>query len=240
MEAKFYHEKCEEVMKRYPDGYFDIAIVDPPYGIKESAKRARSRTKLAKTRCYSGSTWDHAIPSEEYFQELFRVSKNQIIWGGNYFIEHLRNTRCMIIWRKLTTGNFADCELAWTSFNSSVREFTFMWNGMLQGKSIAEGHVMQSDKSKNEARIHECQKPVALYKWCLMNYAKPGMKMLDTHMGSGSSAIAAYDFGIEEFVGCDTDAEHFKNGTTRYNNYASQGVFFTPAEVVTKISLQLN
>ncbi len=167
---------CMEYMAKQPDKIFDLAIVDPPYGIKENAHRAQSRTKLAKTRVYNSTTWDYAIPPAEYFQELFRVSKNQIIWGGNYFIQHLHNTRCMLVWRKLTTGNFADCELAWTSFDTSVREFTFMWNGMLQGKSMDEGHKMNPKKENNEIRIHECQKPVILYKWCLKNYAQGGGK----------------------------------------------------------------
>lgn len=232
MKALLLQEDCLKVMARYPDNYFDLAIVDPPYGIKESAKRAQSRTKLAKTKCYGGSTWDNKTPSKRYFKELMRVSKNQIIWGGNYFIEHLHNTRCMIVWRKLNTGSFADCELAWTSFNSSVREFTFMWNGMCQGRSISEGHIMQGNKALNEQRIHECQKPIALYRWLLMHYANPGMKILDTHLGSASSAIAAHDCGMAEFVGCEADKHHFINGSNRYYQFASEPTLFAPAEVV--------
>ena len=165
---------CMEYMASLPDNAFDLAIVDPPYGIRESAHKARSRTKLAKTKCYGSQIWDMETPDEKYFEELFRVSKNQIIWGGNYFLDYLGATRCMIVWRKLTTGNFADCELAWTSFKTSVREFTFMWNGMLQGRSIESGHLMQPHKHLNESRIHPTQKPVALYKWLLKNYAMGG------------------------------------------------------------------
>lgn len=186
---------CMAYMASLPDNAFDLAIVDPPYGIKENAQRARSRTKLAKTRCYGNQLWDMDIPPVEYFDELFRVSKNQIIWGGNYFLDYLGATRCMIVWRKLTTGNFADCELAWTSFDTSVREFTFMWNGMLQGRSMNSGHLMQGIKANNEKRIHPTQKPVVLYDWLIENYAKGAKSILDTHLGSGSSAIAAHKWG---------------------------------------------
>src|SRR4051812_49423099 len=119
MISEVYNIDCLEYMRSLPDNFFDLAIVDPPYGIKENAQRAISRTKLAKTKCYGSQLWDMAIPDSEYFEQLFRVSKNQIIWGGNYFLDHLGATRCMIVWRKLTTGNFADCELAWTSFKTS-------------------------------------------------------------------------------------------------------------------------
>lgn len=213
--SQVYNMDCLEAMRQMKDKAFDLAIVDPPYGIKESAHRAQSRTKLAKTKCYNASKWDNEIPTPEYFQELFRVSKNQIIWGGNYFIEHLYNTRCMIVWRKLTTGNFADCELAWTSFKTSVREFTFLWNGMLQGRSMAEGHLMQSNKEANEIRIHECQKPVVLYKWLLTNYAQPEDKILDTHVGSGSHRIAAYKLGFD-FTGYELDKGHYEAQEKRF------------------------
>lgn len=214
-----------EYMKTIPDKHFDLAIVDPPYGIKESAHRARSRTKLAKTNNHGTQLWDMEIPPAEYFTELFRVSKNQIIWGGNYFIDHLTATRCMIVWRKLTSGNFADCELAWTSFNTSVREFTFMWNGMNQGKSISEGHIMNGNKAQNERRIHPTQKPVALYKWLLRNYAKPSDTILDTHLGSGSIAIACHDLGFN-LSGCELDKEYFTKATKRIDKHMMQSTLF--------------
>jgi len=218
---------CMDYMAGLPDKVFDLAIVDPPYGIKENAHRAQSRTKLAKTKVYNNSTWDNEIPPPLYFKELFRVSKNQIIWGGNYFIENLYNTRCMIVWRKLTTGNFADCELAWTSFNTSVREFTFMWNGMLQGKNMDEGHKMNPNKCNNEERIHECQKPVALYKWLIKNYAISGHKLLDTHGGSFSSAIAAFEMGYEITV-CEKDIICYNDGKKRFNAHR---VKYSPASI---------
>lgn len=212
---------CMEYMTGLPDKAFDLAIVDPPYGIKENAQRAISRTKLAKTRCYGTQLWDMHIPPVEYFDEIFRVSKNQIIWGGNYFLDYLGATRCIIVWRKLTTGNFADCELAWTSFNTSVREFTFMWNGMLQGKSMNNGHKMQPIKANNETRIHPTQKPVVLYEWLIKNYNTGGGKILDTHLGSGSSAIAAYKMNVD-FVGCEIDKDYYDAACKRFKEQTAQ------------------
>lgn len=216
---------CIEYMKGVPDNAFDLAIVDPQYGIKESAHRARSRTKLAKTRCYGNEIWDMEIPTVEYFDQLFRVSKNQIIWGGNYFLDFLGPTRCMLVWRKLTTGNFADCEIAWTSFKTSVREFTFMWNGMLQGKSISEGHVMNPVKSTNQKRIHPTEKPIKLYQWVLSNYANPGDKILDTHGGSMSIAIACDDMGFD-LVCCENNLRHYQDAVKRFNDYKIQTRLF--------------
>jgi len=212
-----YFDDCVRGMKKYPDQYFDLAIPDPPYGIKESAHRARSRTKLAKTRCYGTAVWDLEVPGVDYWDELFRVSKHQVVWGGNYFLEYLGPTRCMLIWRKLTTGNFADCELAWTSFDTSVREFTFMWNGMLQGRSMTKGHLAQNRKQYNEERIHPTQKPVELYKWVLKNYAKPGDKILDTHSGSLSLGIACYRMGFD-LVAFENNRQHYDDAIKRLNN----------------------
>lgn len=165
---KVYNVDCMEYMKTVPDKYFELAIVDPPYGINVCNKNAGD----GKTTVGGGSVFggkgqkrefipptefiafdDTKPPSQKYFDELFRVSQNQIIWGGNNFIENLRNTTCMIVWDKLNSGDFADCELAWTSFNTAVRKFTFRWNGMLQG-----------DMKNKEARIHPTQKPVRLLK----------------------------------------------------------------------------
>ncbi len=174
---------CMDLMKSKPDKYYDLAIVDPPYGIKELAYRFSFQTKKAKAKEYDRSVFEQDIPNKKYFSELFRVSKNQIIWGGNYF--PLSPSRCWIVWDKLTTGNFADCELAWTSFNTSVRKFTYRWNGMIQ----------HNVKNKQK-RIHATEKPVDLYKWILKKYAIPGFKILDTYGGSMSHAIACYDLGF--------------------------------------------
>ena len=208
--SEVFNEDCISGMKRFPDKHFDLAIVDPPYGIKESAHRVNSKTKATKTKEYVSDLWDMDIPSKEYFDQLFRVSKNQIIWGGNYFLDFLGATRCMIVWRKLTTGNFADCELAWTSFDTSVREFTFMWNGMLQG-----------DMKDKEERIHPTQKPVKLYEWLLRNYSNQGDKILDTHLGSGSSRIACYKAGLD-FVGFEIHGGYFEAQQIRFNQFTDQ------------------
>ena len=181
------NEDCMEGMARYPDKYFDLAIVDPPYGIGVS-KGIWGNSNKTKVTNYGKKNWDKAIPNNDYFIEVNRVSKNQIIWGGNYF--YLKPSSCWIVWDKLNSANFADCELAWTSFNTSVKKFTYRWNGMLQ-----------QDMKKKEERIHPTQKPVALYKWLLSNYAKQGDKILDTHLGSGSSRIAAYEMGFD-FTAC--------------------------------------
>lgn len=212
------NEDCMEMMARYPDNFFDLAIVDPPYGIKESAHRNISRSKLAKTTMYKKEFWDYETPGQDYFDELFRVSKNQIIWGGNYFLNHLGATRCFIVWNKCNIGtNFADCELAWTNFKSSVRMFSFMWNGMMQG-SIADGKRNNGDKSTNEVRIHPTQKPVQLYRWCMQKYAATGYKILDTHLGSGSSRIAAYEAAYD-FYGTELDTDYFNSQEERFTGF---------------------
>ena len=208
------NEDNMELMARYSDNYFDLAIVDPPYGINVSKTGNVGGNQLAKAKDYGKNDWDSKIPSAEYFTELQRVSKNQIIWGGNYMIEHLQNTPCFLIWDKNNSGNFADAELAWTSFKTSTRIFQSTWNGMLQ-------HNMK----KKETRIHPTQKPKKLYEWLLKNYAQQGNKILDTHLGSGSSAIAAYNYKFD-FVGLEIDKEYFDAAVKRFNNYKSQLTMF--------------
>jgi len=201
------------MMARYPDKYFDLAIVDPPYGIGESSNDNKSRSKLGKSKNYGIKNWDDNAPSKQYFNELKRVSKNQIIWGGNHFIENISNSNssCWIVWDKLNGENdFADCELAYTNFKTAVRKFTFKWHGMLQG-----------DMKNKEIRIHPTQKPVQLYKWLLDKYAKQGDKILDTHLGSGSIAIACHDYGFE-FTACELDKEYFDKAVERIQNHIKQ------------------
>ena len=198
---------CMEYMATVPDKYFDLAIVDPPYGINASKGTWGSSNK-GKVTDYGKKDWDKEIPSDEYFLGLQRVSKNQIIWGGNYF--GLKPSSCWLVWDKLNSADFADCELAWTSFESAVRKFTYRWNGMLQ----------QNMKDK-EIRIHPTQKPVALYNWLLTNYAKKGQRILDTHLGSGSSAIAAHYFGVD-FVGCELDKSYFDAAKARFDMATKQ------------------
>lgn len=219
-----------ELMSRYPDNHFDLAIIDPPYGIGEDGSKSKGRTTRKdgsirngidkrngsvikrKTSSYLKKDWDRESPDEEYFNELFRVSKNQIIWGANHFLG--KNSSCWIVWDKVNSGNdFADCELAWTSFNSAVRKFTYMWNGMLQG-SKSNGAISEGNKKKCEKRIHPTQKPVQLYSWLLQNYAKEGNKILDTHIGSGSIAIAVDNANkIDKMnltlIGCELDKDYY-------------------------------
>jgi len=203
------------LMARYPDNYFDLAIVDPPYGINVSKTGNVGGVKLAKVKNYGKKDWDNSIPTKQYFKELQRVSKNQIIWGGNYMIEYLQNTPCFLIWDKNNTGNFADAELAWTSFLSSTRIFKYTWNGMFQEK-------MGNNK---EIRIHPTQKPADLYKWILDKYCKENDKILDTHLGSGSIAIACHDYGFE-LTACELDKEYYDKAVQRIKNHVSQQKLF--------------
>ena len=195
------NEDNMELMARYPDNYFDLAIVDPPYGIGEDGSNNHSRSNLAVAKDYKpfhGN--DKYAPHSGYFIELKRISRNQIIWGANHFIENMpwQNSSCWIVWDKINYGNdFADCELAWTSFDSAVRQFTFQWNGMLQG-----------DMKNKEKRIHPTQKPTKLYEWMLTNYANKDDRILDTHLGSGSIAIACHNLGFD-LVGYEIDKDYY-------------------------------
>jgi len=195
------NEDCMEGMARYPDKYFDLAIVDPPYGI--NINESIGRRKGEKHSGYKKVKWDNEIPSSIYFIELFRVSKNQIIWGGNYFLDYLNSTPCFIMWDKGFSEllTFAQFELAWTSFKTSCKKFN-------------HSHI-QNNKQ------HPTQKPVALYKWLLSNYAKQGDKILDTHLGSGSSRIAAYEMGFD-FTAFELDTEYFEAQEKRYNSHIAQ------------------
>jgi len=207
---------CVEFMWDFSDGFFDLAIIDCPYGIGQDGSTNHSREKLAKPKDYKGFYGaDKNAPDQNYFDELFRVSKNQIIWGANHFIERInRNSSCWIVWDKDNTGDFADCELAWTSFSTAVRKFKYRWNGMLQ-----------ENMKKKELRIHPTQKPVALYKWLLTNYAKQGDKILDTHLGSQSSRIAAHDLGFD-FWGSEIDKHYFDQGSERFELHCKQMSLF--------------
>jgi site-specific DNA-methyltransferase (adenine-specific) len=219
---KLYNIDCLEGMKCIPDKYFDLAIVDPPYFDGPNKRKYYGRTvnKLNIRRKTYSTIEDWDIPNEEYFKELIRVSKNQIVWGCNYFDYYLGPGR--IVWDKVNgESTFSDCELAYCSIHDKTKMFRYMWNGMMQGKSISEGHIMQGDKTKNEVRIHPTQKPVNLYKWILMNYAKEGYKILDTHVGSASSLVACYEMGFE-FLGFEKDKEIFKLASDRLFNIMNQ------------------
>ena len=206
---------CMEYMATLPDNAFDLAIVDPPYGINMDGGKIGGGV-LAKQAVYTKKNWDLSAPTLVYFEQLRRVSKNQIIWGANHFISRIAlDSHCWIVWDKQNgNNNFADCELAWTSFNTAVRKFEFRWQGMLQG-----------DMKNKETRFHPTQKPVALYEWLLTNYAKEGDRILDAHLGSGSSRIAAYNLGFD-FVGCEIDKEYFDKQEERFARHTAQTSLF--------------
>lgn len=207
-----------EFMADVPDKFYDLAICDPPYGINADQKRGDTgKNKHILQKDYHIGNWDKIPSTKEYFAELKRVSKNQIIWGANHFIENIpnANTPCWIVWDKDNEdNNYADCELAYASFGSAVRKFRYKWHGMLQ----------ENMKNK-QIRIHPTEKPVKLYEWLLKNYAKEGDKILDTHLGSGSHAIAARNLGFD-FEGCEIDTEYFEKAQQRFNLHASQSKIF--------------
>jgi len=203
------NEDNMELMSRYEDNYFDLAIVDPPYGI--------SVTKNKRLNNISNKDWDNEIPKKEYFEELKRVSKNQIIWGGNYFIEHLSNTRCYLNWDKLNhSDTYADCEMAWTSFDKNAKIFKYMWDGNRYGFIGSIKGV-----GKKSIRMHPAQKPIPLYEWLLMNYAKEGDRILDTHLGSGSIAIACHNLGFN-LTACELDKEYYEAAIKRIKQHQAQ------------------
>lgn len=189
---------CMELMAQYPDKYFDLAIVDPPYGIGIANNPVRQMHKK--------KNWDSEIPNAQYFNELFRVSKNQVIWGGNYF--PLPPSQGFIVWDKKQPENFSlsMCEFAWSSKQSPAKIFR---------RSV----LVDKDK------LHPTQKPIELYEWILRRYAESGQKILDTHLGSASSAIAAHNLGFD-FVGCEIDKEYFDNAVKRFNLHAQQLTLF--------------
>ena len=201
------NEDNMELMARFPDNYFDLAIVDPPYGIDLANMNMgignTPKASKAKNRKWKPKDWDTSIPSDEYFKELFRVSKNQIIWGGNYF--DLGACNKFIIWDKeIPEGlSFSDCEYAWTSFSGANKIFRY------------SAYLNKSEK------FHPTQKPPQLYKWLLDKYAKEGDKILDTHLGSMSIAIACHDYGFE-LTGCELDESYYNSGVKRIRNHVSQ------------------
>ena len=210
--SETFNRDCVEAMKEYPDNYFDLAVVDPPYGIDINNQSQGKGGGVARKIDYTKKDWDKTAPEIIYFNELRRVSKNQIIWGANHFISKLPyDSSCWIVWDKDNgETDFADCELAWTSFKTAVRRFKWTWAGMRQ----------QNMKNKEE-RIHPTQKPVKLYEWIFKNYTNEGDKILDTHLGSGSSRIAANKAGLD-FVGCELDKEYFDAAEKRYQQFISQ------------------
>ena len=199
---------CMELMSQFPDGHFDLAIVDPPYGIDWMNQIQNPNTK-ANWNVYENKEWDKSIPTKEYWDELFRVSKNQIVWGGNYMINYLYPSPCWIIWDKMQEFSGAVFEMAWTSFKSPAKAFRM---------SRVEAYA-------NQVKIHPTQKPAQLYKWILNNYAKEGNKILDTHLGSGSIAIACHDYKFD-LVASEIDKEYYEATMKRVSNHLAQTVLF--------------
>ena len=210
MTSEVYNMDCIEGMKQYPDNHFDLAIVDPPYGIDGAVEIGFGDTKSGRVNRpskWGQKQWDKERPTKAYFDELKRVSKNQIIFGGNYFADLLEPSRCWIVWDKMQRVDQADAELAWTSFTNSVRVYQF--------------HCSKLQGFQNPNRFHPTEKPISLYEWILGKYAKDGDLILDTHLGSQSSRIAANKAGLD-FVGFEIDKEYFDNGNERYDNFISQ------------------
>lgn len=201
------NEDNMELMARSPDKYFDLAIVDPPYGINVNVSMGRRKgDKKSDYHKFEGN--DNSIPPADYFKELFRVSENQIIWGGNYMTEHLAPSPCWLLWDKGFSEDvtFAQFEMAWTSFKSSCKKYDF-------------------NAAANKNRIHPTQKPAELYKWIIDKYAKEGDKILDTHLGSGSIAIACHDYGFD-LTACELDKEYYDKAITRIKNHIAQHKLF--------------
>jgi site-specific DNA-methyltransferase (adenine-specific) len=204
-----YNEDCVEGLKRFSDNHFDLAIVDPPYGIGANKMQLGN----GKRKIYRGEAdWDNAIPTSEYWAELFRVSKNQIVWGGNYMTEYLKPTSAWLFWDKGTGENdFADGELAWTSYGGALRKITKSWVG--------------ANAKDGLERIHPTQKPIYLYDWIFNRFAKEGNLILDTHVGSGSSRIAAHKHKLD-FVGFEIDKGYYEAQEKRFNAVISQQTLF--------------
>ncbi|MGB4984965.1 MAG: DNA methyltransferase [Erysipelotrichaceae bacterium] len=188
---------CMDLMAKYPDNYFDLAVVDPPYGIGYSGRDGQKTIKYDNKK-----QWDNETPTQLYFNELFRVSKNQIIWGANYFTQYFNLGKGIICWFKHQNGNFSQFELAYTSIGNAK-------------------HFDRSYQKDQYNKIHPTQKPIKLYDWIFKNYATEGQKILDTHLGSGSSRISANKANLH-FVGCEIDEEYFKKSCKRYDDFVSQ------------------
>ncbi len=207
---------CIEYLKTLEDNAFELAIVDPPYGIDADKNAYKNGINCKKNGFYEYkySEWDNNIPNSNYFTELFRVSVNQIIWGGNYMTDFLPPSMCWLLWDKGQRNfSFADGELAWTSFNKALRIFT-----MSRGTALI-------DAKKNGGKLHPTQKPVKLYEWLLMNYAKNGDRILDTHLGSGSIAIACHNLGFD-LVGCELDTDYYNAACKRLKQHQAQLTIF--------------
>jgi site-specific DNA-methyltransferase (adenine-specific) len=219
--SEVYNEDNMAGMARFPDGFFELAVVDPPYGIGAGKKASYRPNALTK---YKPGAWDKCPPPPEYFAELFRVSKNQIIWGGNYF--PLPPQPKWIVWDKMQPEGIdqAMFELAWTSVEK-VQSMIYRQSAQSNSNNVSNN----KQKAKVHIRIHPTQKPIRLYKWILQNYAKPGDKILDTHLGSGSSRIAAWDMGFD-FYGWELDPDYYADQENRFAAHRAKPQLFTPEQ----------
>ena len=208
------NDDCLNIMKTLPDKCIDLILTDPPYGIKESNGKNKTRGCLAKSKDYGCKDWDNNIPAKEYFDEMFRISKKLIIFGGNYFAEYLKNSSCWIVWNKNNGNNdFADCELAYTNFDSAVRKYEYKWQGMLQ----------QNMKNK-DIRIHPTQKPLGLFEKILLDYSKENDLIMDCFSGSGTTAVACYKTN-RRFICIEKDKEYYDLSIDRLETEKSQITF---------------
>ena len=218
MSIELIHGDCMDVMATYPDKYFDLAVVDPPYGINENGQRNvsgdRPTVKWKNPKSQHYKTFDDSKPpTSEYWKELFRISKNQIVWGGNYFTEFLPPSKGWIVWDKLSDikEHLSMCELAWSSFDRKCNKVEYLWAGFKKKHQIK--------------RVHPTQKPEEVYDFIFLHYAQPGQKILDTHLGSGSSAIAAHKHKLD-FVGIEIDKDYYDAAVKRFNLVTSQTTLF--------------
>jgi site-specific DNA-methyltransferase (adenine-specific) len=216
--SEVFNADCMDIMKQYPDKFFELAIVDPPYGIGFDGQK-RSTSKHGGRREIAFKGWDNSAPKSEYFFELFRVSKNQIIWGANFFPKELHPSMGWIFWDKGQRICNSDGELAFSSFDRALRVFT-----------LNRAYIQEQGGG-----FHPTQKPIRLYKWLLENYAKQGDKILDTHMGSQSSRIAAYKMGFD-FYGCEIDTEYFEKGNERFKTETAEPLFSELSIIQTSIN----
>ena len=229
---------CMDLMVQLPDKVADLAMPDPPYGINvgnmaytqennRPVMQKNGQVLRVKTLGYKHGDWDKQAPDNRYFDDLIRISREQIIWGVDHF-DYPFKSNGRIRWDKHTPDgvSFNRYEIAYCSLIEDEVLFDFLWAGMCQAKSTAEPNIQQGNKSLNEKRIHPCHKPTVLYKWLLKNYSDPSQKIIDTHLGSCSSVIAAYDFGVAEFVGAEIDLDYFNAGVNRFKIHAMQQKLF--------------
>lgn len=210
LENRIINADCMDILKQLPDKCIDLVLTDPPYGINIAKNGKVGGGKCCAVTDYGAKSWDNKIPDKKIFEQIKRVSKNQIIFGGNYFTDYLHNSSCWLVWDKQNTGNFADCELAWTNFKSAVRKYRWTWNGMIQ-----------EDMKNKDRRIHPTQKPLKLFEMILRDYSKENDLILDCFSGSGTTAIACHNLK-RRFICIEKDYDYWKASVERLNNAKAQ------------------